>query len=161
MSKDSAFEVGDKIVHPAHGAGVIAAIEQRDVLDDYSRYYIIDLAAQDMRLMVPVRTAKEIGLRSVAGQRRSRSVLKILEEPPEELPDDFKRRQALLTERLRTGDAEALATVVRDMAHRSQRGRRTRPRRPGCTTRHARCWQVSSPSRRASRWTRCSRQSRP
>jgi CarD family transcriptional regulator len=120
-TRDPAFEVGDKIVHPAHGAGVIAAIEQSEVLDEFSRYYVIDLAAQDMRLMVPVRTAKEIGLRSVAGARKSKTVLKILEEDPEELPDDFKKRQALLTDRLRTGEAEELAAVVRDMAHRSQK----------------------------------------
>jgi CarD family transcriptional regulator len=114
------FEVGDKIVHPAHGAGVIAAIEQSNVLDEFNRYYVIELAAQDMRLMVPVRTAEEIGLRSVAGDKRSKEVLGLLKSTPEELPDDFKKRQAHLMDRLREGDAASLARVVRDMAHRSR-----------------------------------------
>jgi CarD family transcriptional regulator len=113
------FEVGDKIVHPAHGAGVIAAIEQKEVLDEFSRYYIIELAAHDMRLMVPVRMAEEIGLRSVAGEKRSYEILVMLESAPDELPDDFKKRQAHLMERLREGDAMTLAAVVRDMARRS------------------------------------------
>ncbi len=114
------FKVGDKIVHPAHGAGVIALIEQKDVLDEFNRYYVIELAAQDMRLMVPVRTAEEIGLRKVASKRQSKQVLGILGGEAESLPDDFKERQALLTERLREGDLMSLAGVVRDMAARSQ-----------------------------------------
>jgi CarD family transcriptional regulator len=113
------FKVGDKVVHPAHGAGIIAAVEKKDVLDDFNRYYIIDLAAQDMKLMVPVRTAEEIGLRRVATKKGSREILGIVSSEPEELPDDFKKRQAVIHERLREGSAESLATVVRDMAHRS------------------------------------------
>jgi len=114
------FKVGDKVVHPSHGAGVIAAMEQKDVLDEFSRYYVIDLAAQQMRLMVPVRTADEIGLRSVASKKHTRDVIQILGGEADELPDDFKRRQAELHGRLREGSAESLARVVRDMAHRGQ-----------------------------------------
>lgn len=115
------FKVGDKVVHPAHGAGVIAAIEDKDVLDDFSRYYVINLAVQDLRIMVPVRTAEEIGLRAVASQRVSRSIFKILSGRAEDLPDDFKKRQADIMGRLREGDAKTLACVVRDMAARSRK----------------------------------------
>lgn len=115
------FKVGDKVVHPAHGAGVIAAIEEKDVLDEFNRYYVINLAVQDLRVMVPVRTADEIGLRSVATQKVSRSIFKILEGKAEELADDFKKRQADIIGRLREGDAESLALVVRDMAARSRK----------------------------------------
>jgi CarD family transcriptional regulator len=114
------YKVGDKIVHPSHGAGVIAAIEQKDLLDEYNRYYVIELAAQDMRLMVPVRTAPEIGLRKVATKKQSREILAILGSEADALPDDFKQRQALLAERMREGDLESLAVVVRDMAARSR-----------------------------------------
>ena len=115
------FKVGDKVVHPAHGAGFIAAIEEKDVLDEFNRYYVINLAVQDLKVMVPVRTADEIGLRSVATQKVSRSIFKILAGAPEDLPDDFKKRQADIIGRLREGDAESLAFVVRDMAARSRK----------------------------------------
>jgi CarD family transcriptional regulator len=119
LGKQYGFAVGDKIVHPQHGAGVIAAIEQSEVLDEFNRYYVIELASADMRLMVPVTMAEEIGLRSVAGQRRARDLLRILKSSPEELPEDFKQRQAQVVGRIREGQAETLAEVVRDMAHRS------------------------------------------
>lgn len=113
------FDVGAKIVHPAHGAGVIVAIEQHDVVDEFSRYYIIELAAQEMRLMVPLRTAEDIGLRPVASKTRATKVMRRLKADAEPLPEDFKKRQSYLTGRLREGDAESLADVVRDMAYRS------------------------------------------
>ncbi len=113
------FEVGDKVVHPTRGAGVIAAVEQKDMLDDFNRYYVIELAAEEMRLMIPVRMAQEIGLRKIAPKRDAKAITKMLESQAEDLPDDFKARQSHLHERLKEGDAESLAAVVRDMAARS------------------------------------------
>ena len=112
------FEAGDKVVHPAHGAGVIAAVEQKEVLDEYSRYYVIDMAVQHMRLMVPVRTSDEIGLRAVASKKITRAALSTLADAPDDLPDDFRQRQSSLQARLREGTALAVAAVVRDMAWR-------------------------------------------
>lgn len=114
------YEVGDKVVHPAHGAGVISAVEEKDVHDDFSRYYVIDLAAQEMRLMVPVRMAEEIGLRPVANAKETDEVFQILGSEAEALPDGFKERQAAIGSRLKEGDPESLARVVRDMAARSR-----------------------------------------
>ena len=112
------FKIGDKVVHPAHGAGVVAGIEQRDIVDDFDRYYVIDLAAQTMRLMVPVRMADDLGLRLVASAEGTREVLDVLAAVPDVLPDDFKARQTDLQVRMRVGSAVAVAEVVRDMASR-------------------------------------------
>lgn len=114
------YKVGDKVMHPYHGAGVIAALEQSELLDDFRRYYIIELAGQQMRLMVPVRKAEEIGLRLVAGPDSWPAILAILNGDAESLPDDFKARQSHIHERLKLGTAEALARIVRDMAHRGR-----------------------------------------
>jgi len=114
------YKVGDKVVHPHHGAGVIAAVEQSDLLDEFNRYYVIELAVQHMRLMVPVRMADEIGLRLVLAPDAWPCILDILDGDADVLPEDFKARQAHIHERLREGTAESLARVVRDMAHRGR-----------------------------------------
>lgn len=109
------FVVGDKVVHPAHGAGVVTAIAQLDVLDEFGRYYIISPIASDMRLMVPIRNAKQVGLRPAIKINRLSEVLTILQGPPNSLPEDYKERQAQVTERLRSADPEIVGTVVRDL----------------------------------------------
>lgn len=109
------FAVGDKVVHPAHGAGVVTDIEQLDVLDEFSHYYVISLIASDMRLLVPVKNAEQVGLRPAIKARRLSKVLAILKGFPNSLPEDYKERQAEVTERLRSADPQNVGTVVRDL----------------------------------------------
>lgn len=109
------FEVGDKVVHPAHGAGVIAGIEEKELIDEFTQYYIIELAATEMKLMIPVKTADEIGLRPVARPAQVETIYKTLRAEPRDLVNDFKKRQAILIEQLKSGDVVDVAEVVRDL----------------------------------------------
>ena len=109
------FKVGDKIVHPSHGAGVVTGIETVDLLDGFSRYYIIDPIASDIRLMVPVRMAQEIGLRRAVRLREAFRALDLLRGPPAPLAEDYKERQAQIEERLKGGEFAAVVEVVRDL----------------------------------------------
>ncbi len=109
------FQVGDKVVHPTHGAGIVSGIEERQLVDEFSRYYVISLAATDMTLMIPVRTAEKIGLRPVARPAQVAAIYETLGSRPSELINDFKQRQAILAERLKSGDILDVAQVVRDL----------------------------------------------
>ncbi len=59
------YQIGDKIVYPMHGAGVISAIEEKEILGTISSYYILKVPTGNISLMVPVKNAKEIGVREV------------------------------------------------------------------------------------------------
>ncbi|MBC7324641.1 MAG: CarD family transcriptional regulator, partial [Moorella sp. (in: Bacteria)] len=48
------FKVGDKVVYPMHGAGVIEAIEEREVLGQKKKYYIMRFPLGDMKVMLPL-----------------------------------------------------------------------------------------------------------
>jgi CarD family transcriptional regulator len=114
------FEVGDKVVHPAHGAGVVSGIEEKELLDEFSRYYIIELAATEMKLMIPVKTADEIGLRPVATPAEVVAIHETLGSEPRDLVNDFKKRQAILTAELKSGEILDVAKVVRDLYWRNE-----------------------------------------
>ncbi len=112
-------EVGDKVVHPAHGAGVIAGIEEKALIDRFTHYYVIQLAATEMKLMIPIRTAEAIGLRPVARPAQVEAIYKTLQAMPRDLINDFKKRQAILTQQLKSGDIIEVAEVVRDLFWRN------------------------------------------
>lgn len=59
------YQIGDKIVYPMHGAGVISAIEEKEILGTISSYYILEVPTGNISLMVPVKNAEEIGVRGV------------------------------------------------------------------------------------------------
>jgi CarD family transcriptional regulator len=110
------FDTGDKVVHPTFGAGLVRGIKKQDLLEQYHRYYIIDLAVDDRTLMIPVSKAEEIGLRSISQQADLSQVWRILSAAAETLPDDYKERQERIQEKLKTGDAIRVAEVIRDLS---------------------------------------------
>jgi len=119
------FDVGDKVVHPNHGAGQVTGIKEQDLLEQYHRYYVIDLTVDDRTLMIPVSKAKEIGLRSISQEAVLSQVWHTLGAAAKTLLDDYKKRQARIEEKLKTGEAIKVAEVIRDLSARKREDRLT------------------------------------
>lgn len=93
------------------------------ILDNYTWYYVVDLIASDIKLWVPVRNAEAIGLRRAVKEREMREIFGLLKGKPRSLPEDYKKRQAQVAERLYSGDVMAAAEVIRDLTwHRRENG---------------------------------------
>jgi CarD family transcriptional regulator len=119
------FEVGDKVFHPVHGAGVVVEVKERRSLGHARRYYSIELLSQPKTLlMVPVGGAQEIGLRPSIEQAQLEEVWGVLLADPDTLPTDHEQRYELLKDRLRGGDVLKIAAALRDMAWREEQERR-------------------------------------
>ena len=58
------FNVGDNIVYPMHGAGVIHSIEKKNILNEEQEYYIIAMPGE-VKVMVPTANAEQIGVRNI------------------------------------------------------------------------------------------------
>ena len=110
------FDIGDKVVHPTHGAGLVKGIKEQDLLEQFHRYYVIDLAVDDRTLMIPVSNAEEIGLRSISQKPVLSQVWHTLDATAETLSDDYKKRQKRIQEKLKTGNAIKVAEVIRDLS---------------------------------------------
>jgi len=110
------FDIGDKVVHPTHGAGQVTGIKEQDLLEQYHRYYVIDLAVDDRTLMIPVSNAREIGLRSISREAALSKVWRTLSGAGESLSDDYKKRQERIQKKLKTGDVIKVAEVIRDLS---------------------------------------------
>jgi CarD family transcriptional regulator len=110
------FDTGDKVVHPIHGAGLVKGIKKQDLLEQYHRYYVIDLAVDDRTLMIPVSNAEEIGLRSISQEAVLSKVWHALDATAEKLSDDYKKRQKRIQEKLKTGNVIKVAEVIRDLS---------------------------------------------
>jgi CarD family transcriptional regulator len=109
------YVVGDKVVHPHHGPGRIASIEQREFMEEAKQYYVIEIPTQGLTLHVPKRKADTIGVRPAMPQKQLRRVLEILRSRPEPLPEDYKERQEEIGEKLKTGHPLQIAEAVRDL----------------------------------------------
>ena len=81
------FNVGDNVVYPMHGAGNIYAIEKRNILNEEQDYYILSMPGE-VKVMVPVEKAEEIGVRSIIDKSDVSKVLNILEEDETEISEE-------------------------------------------------------------------------
>jgi CarD family transcriptional regulator len=114
------YRIGDKVVYPMHGAGVIEAVEEREILGEHHTYYILRLPIGDLSVMIPVASALEVGLRPVIGEGDVGQVIRLMAEtsPDDHLSWNHRYRRNL--EKMKTGDIFSVAEVVAVLARRER-----------------------------------------
>jgi CarD family transcriptional regulator, regulator of rRNA transcription len=112
------FEVGDNVVYPQHGAGVVLKKETRDLLGENRDYLTIQILHNGMTAMVPCEHAHAAGLRRVIDREQVEKVIGVLTDEVSEMPKSWTRRFKHNREKIKTGDVYELAEVVRDLAIR-------------------------------------------
>ncbi len=121
-----AYAIGDKVVHPAHGVGVVMEITMQRVLGQQSEYYIIETPLNELdRVMVPVANADSLGLRPVANGPLIEKMLKILKDRKvnffELLEDEsFHRRHKEYLDKVQSGNILEVAKVFKTLFERSR-----------------------------------------
>lgn len=109
------YKIGDKIVYPMHGAGVISAIEEREILGELRKYYVLKIPHGDMKIMIPVDKCEEIGVRDVIDKNEVDSILEVLGAPSTPMPSNWNHRNRENMEKLKTGKIDEVAGVVRNL----------------------------------------------
>lgn len=109
------FIIGDKIVYPMHGAGIVEGIEEKKILGEIRRYYILKVPCGDMKIMIPVDTSDDIGVRRIISEATLTDVMSTLEDDTSDMPANWNRRYRENMEKLKTGDAVEVAAVVRNL----------------------------------------------
>ncbi len=112
------FQVGDNVVYPHHGAGVVLKRESRDMMGESKDYLTIKILHNDMTVMVPCENAHRAGLRRVIDEDAVRRVIDVLTGEVSEMPKNWNRRFKYNREKIKTGDVYELAEVVRNLAIR-------------------------------------------
>src|SRR5258708_245358 len=75
-----AFNVGDKAVYPAQGVAEIVGIDEKEISGNIQRFYVLRVLDSDMRILVPVEKAEQVGLREIVQEEQIREVYDILKE---------------------------------------------------------------------------------
>src|SRR5215831_17864385 len=113
---ESLFKVGEKVVYPAHGVGVIQSIETKVVSGTEKTFYMLRILDSDMTIMIPTENVDSVGLRRVIGREMVTKVYKILREKRVEIDQQtWNRRYREYTEKIKTGSVLEIAKVLRDL----------------------------------------------
>jgi len=124
------FQIGDKIVHPMHGAGIIDGVVSRQINGVTRDYYTLKLSVGGMTLMIPTENSAEIGVRPIVEPETIDSVLQALPELQVEEDSNWNRRYRENMLRLKSGDLLEVARVMKGLLRReSEKGLSTGERK--------------------------------
>ena len=109
------FKIGDKILYPMHGAGIIERIDQIEALGELQDYYVLKLAVGNLDVMVPISSSEEVGIRHIVSEEFLEQVYGVLSGESSKMPKNWNRRYRENMNLLKTGDILNTAEVVRNL----------------------------------------------
>lgn len=117
------YKIGDKVVYPNHGVGIIEQINFGVLNGRTEKYYMLKIFSSGLKVMVPASNAISVGLRPVIRNGETLKVLTFLEKGKPNSHHDWKHRFKENSERMRTGALIEVAAVLKSLVSLS----RTKP----------------------------------
>lgn len=114
------YRIGDKIVHPMHGAGVIVGLVSRKVSGVVREYYQMKPPTGSMMVMIPTDHVQEIGLRPVVDEAEAERIMELLVSAEVDMAANWNHRYRENMLRLKSGDLGEVALVVKGLLLRDR-----------------------------------------
>ena len=113
------YNVGDKVVYPMHGAGVIDSIEEKEILGEKQSYYILKMPGE-VKVMVPTAKAEQQGIRNVIDKTEAEKVINVLEQDETEMEKNWNKRYRDNMDKMKSGNIYEIADVVRNLSFKQK-----------------------------------------
>jgi len=120
IGSDNGFSIGDKVVYPNHGVGVIEQISSRTFGATVEKFYLLKIKSSSLKVMVPFHNVNSVGLRRVVRNGEIQKVLDFLTDGECSSNNDWKYRFKENSERMRTGSLLEVAAVLKGLLQLSQ-----------------------------------------
>ncbi|HET6373564.1 MAG TPA: CarD family transcriptional regulator [Candidatus Polarisedimenticolia bacterium] len=114
------FKIGDKVVYPNHGVGVIEQIMTASNSGVDNTFYRLRILSNDSTVLVPTTNTTQVGLRKVLSRKEVDKVFKVLRSGKIEITSDWKGRFQENSDKMRTGDIYEVARVLKNLSYLSK-----------------------------------------
>ena len=117
------YLVGDKVVHPMHGAGIIEAITQERLAGKRAEYYVFRMPVGGLVLKIPTENSDSIGVRDLSTDEQINAVLQSIPDMDVDMTANWNHRYRENMQRIKSGDLMEVARVIKGLMWRdAQRG---------------------------------------
>lgn len=114
------FQIGDKVVYPNHGVGIIEQISSRTIGPAVEKFYLLRIKSSSLKVMVPFHNVESVGLRPVVRNGEIQKILDYLSDGKCENHADWKYRYKENCDRMRTGSLLEVAGVLKSLLQLNQ-----------------------------------------
>jgi CarD family transcriptional regulator len=115
MEVDYLFQIGDNIVYPMHGVGIIKAIEEKEISGEKQQYYVIKMLIGNMQVMIPTGKILSSSIRPVTDIIALIHIINIFHHGESDRLLPWKQRYKVNTDKIKTGKIQECTEVVRDL----------------------------------------------
>jgi CarD family transcriptional regulator len=115
MNGDRVFHIGDRVVYPNHGVGVIEQISSRTFGETVEKFYLLKIKSSSLKVMVPFHNVTSVGLRPVVRNGEVQKIVDYLSTGECNNAQDWKDRFKENSERMRTGFLLDVAAVLKSL----------------------------------------------
>ncbi len=115
LTSDGNFHIGDKVVYPNHGVGVIEQISSRTIGETVEKFYLLKIKSSSLKVMVPFHSVTAVGLRRVVKNGEVQKIVDFLEGGECDNHADWKYRFKENSDRMRTGSLLEVAAVLKGL----------------------------------------------
>jgi CarD family transcriptional regulator len=115
LSSESGFHIGDKVVYPNHGVGIIEQISSRTMGATVEQFYLLKIQSSSLKVMVPFHNVGMVGLRRVIRNGEIQKIVDFLTDGACDSNADWKYRFKENSERMRTGSLLEVAAVLKGL----------------------------------------------
>ena len=114
------LNIGDMIVYPSQGAGVIESVEERFILGERKKYYIMRISLGNVTVMIPMDTCDTVGIRDVISADEAKKVLDAFHKAPVEENLNWNKRQRDHVQKIKSGDIYQTSAVLKCLMYRDK-----------------------------------------
>src|SRR6266481_8647282 len=115
MSTEFNFQIGDKVVYPNHGVGIIEQISSRLIGSNVERFYLLKIKASSLKVMIPFNNVGNVGLRRVVKNGEVQKIIDFLSSGDSASNADWKDRFKENSDKMRTGTLFETAVVLKSL----------------------------------------------
>lgn len=112
------YNIGDRIVHPMHGAGIVDDIITQTVNGKTLEYYILKLPSNNMTIMIPVATSDKIGIRDVISEERANELISLAATLDTEQSSNWNQRYRDNAAKIKSGNLDEVVRVIKSLTYR-------------------------------------------
>ena len=115
------FEIGDKVAYPMHGAGIIEGVENKRILGQEHKYFILKLTVGNIKVMLPISNVDEIGIRYIVTPDEADKVISGFKNCSNEGDNNWNKRYKDNISRLKDGKLSDVAFVAKSLLLRDKK----------------------------------------
>ena len=114
------YQVGERIVHPLYGAGVIENLEEKEVEGILQTYYVLQIPVGNLKIMISAAKAEAQGIRGIHSKDEIIQVISSISDTEVDMPDNWNQRYKENMERIKSGQLSEVSLVYRNLMLRER-----------------------------------------